>query len=37
MIERSSEYDKQPRASFYSYPATYEFKRAGILDDVKAK
>ena len=37
VIERSTEYDKQPRASFYSYPATFEFERAGILDDVKAK
>ncbi|KAK3710338.1 hypothetical protein LTR37_010404 [Vermiconidia calcicola] len=37
LIEKSSEYDKQPRASFYSYPAQYEFKRAGIMEDVDAK
>lgn len=37
VLERSNEYDKQPRASFYSYPATYEFKRAGIMEDVEAR
>jgi 2-polyprenyl-6-methoxyphenol hydroxylase-like FAD-dependent oxidoreductase len=36
-LERNNEYDKQPRASFYSHPAQHEFIRAGIMDDVKAK
>ncbi|KAK3671321.1 hypothetical protein LTR78_008781 [Recurvomyces mirabilis] len=36
VVEKSTEYDKQPRASFYSYPATFEFKRAGIYDEVAA-
>lgn len=37
VIEKSDEIDKQPRASFYSYPAKYEFRRAGIDQDVNAK
>lgn len=37
VLERSTEYDKQPRASFYSYPAQHEFRRAGIQEDVEAR
>ncbi|KAF2097709.1 FAD/NAD(P)-binding domain-containing protein [Rhizodiscina lignyota] len=37
ILERSHEIDKQPRASFYSEPARHEFRRAGIMDDVKSK
>ena len=37
ILERNNEYDKQPRASFYSYPATFEFKRAGIFEDIEAR
>ncbi|EME82596.1 uncharacterized protein MYCFIDRAFT_36404 [Pseudocercospora fijiensis CIRAD86] len=34
ILEKTAELDKQPRASFYSAPAIFEFKRAGIWDDV---
>ncbi|KAK5691334.1 hypothetical protein LTR17_025667 [Elasticomyces elasticus] len=34
VLEKSGEYDKQPRASFYSLPAIHELKRAGVYDDV---
>lgn len=37
VLEKSSEYDKQPRASFYSAPAIHELRRAGVYDEVRAK
>lgn len=37
MLEKSNEYDKQPRASFYSAPAIFELKRAGVMDEVWAR
>lgn len=37
VVEKSAQYDKQPRASFYSAPAMHEFRRAGIMEDVRAK
>ena len=37
VLEKSTKYDEQPRASFYSVPAMHEFRRAGIMDDVRAK
>lgn len=37
LMEKSDEYDKQPRASFYSLPATHELRRAGIFDEVSAR
>jgi len=37
VLEKSSEYDKQPRASFYSLPAIHEMKRAGIYEEVSER
>lgn len=37
VLEKSHEFDRQPRASFYSSPAIHEMKRAGIMDDVYKK
>ena len=37
VVEKSDEYDKQPRASFYSLPAIYELKRAGVMDEVNKR
>ncbi|KAK5134474.1 hypothetical protein LTR08_006391 [Meristemomyces frigidus] len=37
VLEKSNEYDKQPRASFYSAPAIHELKRAGVMDEVYAR
>ncbi|KAK4545298.1 hypothetical protein LTR36_003478 [Oleoguttula mirabilis] len=37
VLEKSDEYDKQPRASFYSAPAIYELQRAGVMDEVYAR
>lgn len=34
IVEKTTELDKQPRASFYSTPSIFEFKRAGIWEDV---
>ncbi|KXT02994.1 hypothetical protein AC578_645 [Pseudocercospora eumusae] len=34
IVEKTAELDKQPRASFYGAPSIFEFKRAGIWDDV---
>jgi 2-polyprenyl-6-methoxyphenol hydroxylase-like FAD-dependent oxidoreductase len=37
VLEKSNEFDKQPRASFYSLPAIHELKRAGVFDEVSEK
>ena len=37
VLERSHEYDKQPRASFYSAPAIHELKRAGVMEEVSKR
>lgn len=37
VLERSNEYDKQPRASFYSLPAIHELRRAGVMDEVSER
>ncbi|KAK4961674.1 hypothetical protein LTR10_002165 [Elasticomyces elasticus] len=37
VLEKSGEYDKQPRASFYNLPAIHELKRAGVYDDVASR
>lgn len=37
VLEKNNEYDKQPRASFYSEPAIHELKRAGVMDEVWAR
>ena len=37
VLEKSNEYDKQPRASFYSLPAIHELRRAGVMGEVTAR
>ncbi|TKA50063.1 hypothetical protein B0A55_12600, partial [Friedmanniomyces simplex] len=37
VLEKASEYDKQPRASFYSLPAIHELKRAGVYEEVSER
>lgn len=34
LVERSTELDKQPRATHYAAPAIYELARAGVLDEM---
>lgn len=34
VLEKSTEIDRNPRASFYNSPVIHEFKRAGLMDDI---
>ncbi|OQV05092.1 FAD binding domain-containing protein [Cladophialophora immunda] len=34
LVEKSTELDKQPRATHYAAPAIYELARAGVLDEM---
>ncbi|KAH0342000.1 FAD/NAD(P)-binding domain-containing protein, partial [Aureobasidium melanogenum] len=34
LVDKAPQLDSAPRASHYSYPATYELQRAGVLDAV---
>src|SRR5882757_1479631 len=35
VLEASAELDDSPRAAYYSPPAAYELRRAGVIDDVR--
>lgn len=37
ILDANTEFDKNPRAAHYAPSSMFEFKRAGILDDVRAK
>jgi 2-polyprenyl-6-methoxyphenol hydroxylase-like FAD-dependent oxidoreductase len=37
VFEKASEYDKQPRASFYSLPALHELRRAGLMEEIDTR
>jgi 2-polyprenyl-6-methoxyphenol hydroxylase-like FAD-dependent oxidoreductase len=37
VLEKSVEIDRNPRASFYSSPAIYELRRAGLMEDIMKK
>ena len=34
VLEKSTEIDRNPRASFYSSPTIYELRRAGLMEDI---
>lgn len=34
VLEKSTEIDRNPRASFYSSPTIHELKRAGLMEDI---
>jgi 2-polyprenyl-6-methoxyphenol hydroxylase-like FAD-dependent oxidoreductase len=34
VLEKSTELDRNPRASFYNSPVIHEFKRSGLMEDV---
>lgn len=34
VLEKSTEIDRNPRASFYNSPVIHEFKRSGLMDDI---
>jgi 2-polyprenyl-6-methoxyphenol hydroxylase-like FAD-dependent oxidoreductase len=37
ILEAANQLDESPRATFYSYPALYELKRAGLLDEIRER
>lgn len=37
VVEKSSDIDRNPRASFYSSPTIYELRRAGLMGDIMKK
>jgi 2-polyprenyl-6-methoxyphenol hydroxylase-like FAD-dependent oxidoreductase len=37
ILEQADRLDEQPRATHYAFPAVYELRRAGVLDDVRAE